>query len=694
MKLKNTLILLILVAGVLAYVKWYDWRIPSREEKMKSEIKPFQCDQDKVTQLTIRNRDVVVQFSQTDRVWRMEAPLKDRAQDFDLKKLLGQLEDLKLERVSNTPPTKDQLKVYGLLKPEFSVKVQADKPLEISFGNETARVERFGNETAKLEQYYVKVEGSEYVHMATTSVREMLSRKVDEWRSRTLSDVLPQNVQKVNIKTAKGEIEIAKAGRYWSLTKPLKARADLAKVSDFISNALTAQVREFIPEGKDLGTFGLIEPRATLTFTAEGSDEPAVLQIGAARVDKKEEPKPGDKKGPAKAGPKESETTPVVYVKMTGREGVVTVPATIESLVQVDPNDLRDRNLMRIQEATVNRITIETPGHDKIVLEKTLGKDLRSEDWVRKVDAKTNVPANAGAAGKLLTTLATGQVARFVANMSSELKGFGLDQPSVIVTVGDYASEGTPETAPGEREQGKLLLGRADGDAVFAKLAEEPFIFAVRKSLLDEVWTDPVQWNSPQVLELKREDIVALEIQRTGQPPINLVADKEKGWKLAKGDAAVSQVAVGSLVNTVAGLRAVRWEGATVATHGLEKPNLVVTVTLADKKNVKVSIGSVTPDEYWYGTLEATPGTFLMSKPDFDSLNAALLEAPKPAAEASPGTPGAPGAVASKPAAGVVAPAVTVPPAADPVKPVEAAKPTEAPANGAKPAPESMPKTQ
>ena len=135
----------------------------------------------------------------------------------------------------------------------------------------------------------------------------------------------------------------------------------------------------------------------------------------------------------------------------------------------------------------------------------------------------------------------------------------------------------------------------------------------------------------------------------------------------------MNQNAAQSLVNTLTSLRAVRWVGATDAVkHGIEKPNLVVTFTLADKKTGKLTIGGNTAEEMWLTTSEGKTGTFLMNKPDFDALNAALIETPKPTAGAV--TPGV--APVATPPVSVTTPPATVP-----------ATPTEVPAQGTKPAP-------
>jgi hypothetical protein len=260
-----------------------------------------------------------------------------------------------------------------------------------------------------------------------------------------------------------------------------------------------------------------------------------------------------------------------------------------------------------------------------------------------------------------------------------------------------YSTEGTPESKPGERPLVKLLLGKFEGDAGYAKLEDEPFIVSVPNSILESIWTDPLQWQALKIVDLKTEDLAGLEITRIGQPALTLELDKQKAWKLAKGDGKVNQSQVQSLVNTLASLRAVRWTGATKpAEQGLEKPNLVIHFTTGDKKTGKLNIGGKTPDDMWHATLEGKTGTFLINRPDFDALNGDLIESPKPATPPPAG--GAAGTPPVVPPPVIPTPTTGEPPVIpapdSPVVPPTPAPPTpkEVPPGEAKPAPESAPK--
>ena len=651
MKTRNTLVLLVLLCGLFVYLRWVDPKFEGTDAKQDKKGKPVQVDRDSVTAVTIRNSEGSLQLTKApDGNWMIDAPVKDHADTLAISTLFTSLESLRMEPV---PAGKGGgLADYGLTKGDVSIKVGGKNPFELLIGKETA-----------IEgKVYMRVEGKDTAYVAAKDLRDQATKAVKDWRDRKLSDLTAAQVNRVIFKTAKGEFEAEKTAGHWSLARPFKGRADDQKLTDLISNATTLRIEDFVADTKDLGAFGLNEPRATVTFHAEGVKDPVVLQIGNA----KKTEKPDEKKDGAA---KEPETPPApthVHVKLSTRDGVFTVPASIEALLATQPNDLRDQNIMRVQTDMVDRITLEAPGRGKIVLGRN------GEEWVRKGD-KGDVPVNGGAANKLLSDLTTMKVTRFVADVAGDLKQYGLDAPVATVTLSSYSTAGTPETKPGDRPLARLMFGKFEGDAGYAKLDDEPFIVAVPVSLLEEVWTDPLQWQDLKIQELKADDVASFEVVRAGQPALAFVRDKDRKWKLAKGDGTVSQGAAESLVNTLANLRAVRWAGTTTAAQGLEKPNVTVTFTLADKKAGKLTVGVNTPDEMWHATLDGKTGTFMLSKPDFDTLNASLIETPKPAASAAP---------ANAPGTTVTAPPVAVPPSAPPVRPIGA----EPPAN-AKPAP-------
>jgi hypothetical protein len=70
-----------------------------------------------------------------------------------------------------------------------------------------------------------------------------------------------------------------------------------------------------------------------------------------------------------------------------------------------------------------------------------------------------------------------------VADVATELPKYGLDQPQLRVTLSSYASENTPDTQAGEKPIATVLFGREEGENVYAKLEDEPFVVSVPKGV-------------------------------------------------------------------------------------------------------------------------------------------------------------------------------------------------------------------
>ncbi len=621
MKSRSTLLLIAVAGIVFGSMKLYDSKFANTRDAARDAKKVLSFDRDKVNSIAIKNAEGVIEMRKGDNdVWTMEKPVKDRAGSFAISGLFTAAENVDFDAVigDDKPVEKDQLKEYGLASSETTV----------TFGGQAKPVELlFGKDTAVEGKMYVKLADEKKVFVISSDLKKQITKKADEYRERKLTDLSNAQVNKVAIKSAAGEIELEKKNDHWTISKPLKARGDDSKIGDIIAQAATAHIESFVADSANLAAYGLQEPRGTVSLFSEGSDKPTVLQIGSTLKDDAEK----------------------IYAKLSTRDSVVVLKKTVETVLGTKPNDLRDRSLLRVESDIVDRINIEGAGKEKLVIVR------KGESWVREKD----LPINAALATSLLKDLQDQQVANFEADVATDVQAYGLDAPLVKVTLSSYASENTPETKAGERPIVTVLFGKTEGDKVFAKLDEEPFIVSVPVGILEDVLTDPIQWQERMIYKFKPEEITALEVTRDVQPPVSLERDKDK-WKLAKGDGNLNQINVQSLVNTLASLRAVRWNGPVKPEDGFEKPAAVVTFKTSGNVTGKITVGALAADGMWNATAEGLTGVFALSKPDEEAFVLPLLDKPivpappvQPAAAEAPPVPApaAPEAPATPPPA-------------------------------------------
>jgi hypothetical protein len=628
MKAKTTLILLAVAVIVFSYIYFYDRKQPNTEEAQRQAQHVVNFNRDKIDGLIIQNGDEKIELRRHDKKWRLEGPIKDQADTSLIDNLLMDIESWQKDTTISAKEVdadKNRMNEFGLNKPKLRFKLLGEgAPPEILIGKDAA-----------LEgKMYVRFENSKETYVAAQPVRKAIDKKPDDFRDKKLTDLSTAQVSRLVVKSAAGEMELEKKGDHWDVVRPLRARGDEQKIGDLIAQITTARIQQFVADDRgDLHPYGLAEPRGSITLFGENDKQGQMLQIGAVPDKQKDQ----------------------VYVRYASRGFVYTLPKKVEEVLAARPNDLRDRHLARIDRSILDRITIDSPSKGKTVLAR------KGENWT--IASRSNAPANAAEAGRLIDTIGQEQVAKFVEDVASNLPKYGLDKPQLQLSFSSFASENTAETKAGDHPFATIVFGKTEGEIVYARVNDEPFILGVRRTLLDNINVDPLQWQELAVFALKPEQIHRLDI--TADKQLSLVRGGNHQWIWAKesGNGAINQTNVQSLLNTLSNLHAVRWIGATTPAHGFDKPTLTLVFTSSpdDKAVHKLVIGAPGGNGMWFAHVDEREGTFLVNAPDLNALKLSLIQAPaaSPASGASGPIP-SPGAVTS-PTPPVVASPVAAP---------------------------------
>jgi hypothetical protein len=606
MKSKTTLILLVITAAVFAYMFFYERKAPTTEEAKRQAQNVVNFSREKIDGIVIQNGDDKIDLRRRDKKWRLETPIKEQADSSLIENLLLDLESWQKDATipaKELEADKSKLNEYGLSKPKLRLKLRGENaPREILFGKDAA-----------LEgKMYVRLENSKETFLAAQSIKKEIEKKATEFRDRKLTDLITAQVSRVVLKTATGEMELQKKGDHWEIVKPLRARGDDQKIADLIAQMTTARIQQFVADDRgDLHPYGLAEPRGSITLFAQDDksagrtdssrgEQGQVLQIGGAAEKEKDQ----------------------VYVRFSPRAFVYTLPKKIEEILNTKPNDVRDRHLVRIDTNILDRITIDAPGKGKTVLAR------KEENWT--IASRKNAPANSSEVRHLIDTLQNEQVTKFAEEVASDLPKYGLDKPQLQLTFSSFASENTAETKAGERPFATIAFGKVDGDNVYARLGDEPFIVAVRYGLLEQIFTDPLQWQELSIFKFKPEQIHRFSVVTDKE--LTLVRGANNQWSWLKDTGAIDEVNVQSLLNTLSMLHAVRWVGSTAPQHAFEKPQLVITFTTSpdDKASHKLTVGAAAPDGMWFARVDEREGTFVISNPDFNALCLSLVKPVEP----------------------------------------------------------------
>ena len=621
MNWRNTLILAVIALAVFAYFKFFEIKRPTTEQAARQAQNVVNFDRSKIDGIVIQNGDQQIEIRRRDNKWRLETPIKDEADGALVDKLLSDLESWQKE---GTIPAKEidsdksKLAEYGLNNPKLKLKLLGhDKPPEIFFGKDAA-----------LEgKMYVRFQNSKQTFLASQLVKKDIDKQPEEFRDKKLTDLTTAQVHRITLKTPAGEMELEKKGDHWDILKPLRARADDQKVGDLISQVTTARIQQFVADDRgDLHQYGLSEPRGSVTLYDQEQKKDQKVELGSSiKVFGRE-----DQGQTLQIGSVPEKEKDEVYVRFAARGSVYTLPKKVEEILNTKPADLRDYHLARIDTNILDRITIDAPGKAKAILARKDG------NWT--IASRNNAPADSGAVRRLIDTLQNERVTKFVEDVASNLPKYGLDKPQIQLTFSSFASENTAESKAGEQPFAAIAFGKEEGDNVYARLSDEPFVVAVRRNLLEQISPDAVQWQELSIFKFKPEQIHRLSV--TGEKEQLLERDQANQWHWVQGSGDINQTNLQSLLSTLSGLRAVRWLGATTPQQGFEKPQLAIEFTSSpDNKSLhKLSVGAKNSDGTWCARVDGREGTFVISNQNLTSLRLPLVMQPP----ASPGMSGLP----------------------------------------------------
>jgi hypothetical protein len=593
MNWRTTLILAAVALAVFAYFRFFEIKQPSTEEAKRQAQNVVTFDRSNIEGIVIQNGDEKIEMRRHDNKWRLETPIKDQADGSLIDNLLSDLETWQKEATISAKEIeadKSKLNEYGLNKPKLRLKLLGqDKPPEILFGKDAA-----------LEgKMYVRFENSKETFLVGESIKKDIDKSPEEFRDRKLTDLITAQVSRLLLKTAGGEMELQKKDDHWEIVKPLRARGDDRKIGDLIAQITTARIQQFVADDHgDLHPFGLADPPGSIRLFSQDDKQGQLLQIGGVTEKGKDQ----------------------VYVRSVSRGFVYALPKKIEEILSIRPDNLRDRHLIRIDTNILDRITIDAPGKGKVVLAR------KGENWT--IASHNNTPANSSEVRRLINTLQNEQVTNFVADVASDLPKYGLDKPQLRLTFSSFASENTAESKAGEQPFATVAFGKVDGDNVYARLGEEPFVVAIRRGLLDQISADRWQWQELSIFKLKPEQIHRLSVFAKNES--TLARDPQGEWTWTKDGGSINQTNLQSLLNTLSNLRAVRWVGPTMPQHDFEKPQLTITFTTSsDDKNIhRVMVGGAAGDGTWFARVDGREGTFVISNPDLTALRLPLAIVP------------------------------------------------------------------
>jgi hypothetical protein len=187
--------------------------------------------------------------------WWITQPVKYPAQQKRVTELLAVLEQL----VPAATITPGELHRRPGMEEEFGLE---SAPTTVVVHQEgVVTTIKLGRRTAPGDQVFAQVVGREAVYVLDAQVLQALPATVDDWRDRSLVNLVGAKFDTINITNAGRWIKIQyePTNQVWRVHQPLPARADGVYLMAMLNALQTASVSGFVPaEGRpDLDALGL-----------------------------------------------------------------------------------------------------------------------------------------------------------------------------------------------------------------------------------------------------------------------------------------------------------------------------------------------------------------------------------------------------------------------------------------------------
>lgn len=415
--------------------------------------------------------------------------------------------------------------------------------------------------------------------------------------------VAADDVEELRI-TAKGDTSVLKkTDGKWMLVEPVATDADQNEVTALLGGLTSLEVnREVDPKAASLAEYGLGTPKSDISFTAKGG------VTGRVRL--------GD----------QTPTGADLYAVKGDDARVFLVATFVETSLARSAFELRDKRIVRFERDKADGLEITAAGRVPVTFTRT------NSDW--RVTAPVNARGDYGAIEGLLTRLSTTMMTAIETTDLSDLKKYGLDNPSSTIQIKTGSSAAT------------LAVGTSVEGKAYARDMARPMVFTVDPAFATELLKDAGEYRKKELFEFRAFSLKTLAITRgadtvtfkktagTGDTPVDTWAITH-GGVTRDAEAAKMDDFLAKLSNLRADVFVAAAPGAAAT------PAVKVAAEFDENKKEDASIGRDGADAY--GTRPDEAGAMKLTASAVDEALKALDDVLKPpAATAAPGAAGAP----------------------------------------------------
>ena len=296
--------------------------------------------------------------------------------------------------------------------------------------------------------------------------------KQEQERSEKILLFDPENVEEFSIIKDSGTITVKRqGGEHWMLVTPVNAPADNDSTSAYLNQLQAMRFSRVVEEqAPDPAVFGLSKPSLSLSLKLKDQKELG-LRVGD-----------DNPMGQSR------------YIQRANEQKIL-LTQTPRNSFETSAYNLRDKTVLTFDTATISLVEI-TQNKTTIKLQKLAGIWNIIEDG--------NARADQDEVENFLHTLLSAQVKHFVEEKPPSLVPYGLESPSISLTLKGEEN----------REPQILLIGnKTDNEGYYAKISSASNVIILSNELIQKVSRGMAAYRDKKLSDFKEEDVTDLRLK-------------------------------------------------------------------------------------------------------------------------------------------------------------------------------------
>ena len=515
------------------------------EEEQKVEVeRVFDIDIAWVVALEVNAYDTSTTIEKVPLTgWEITSPMRYSADPNVVGTILRELSTL--SPVRTIADTVENLSEYGLENPSASITVNQGlgKPLTLMLGDPNP------SRTA----YYAVDGATRRVFLIPSQINDNLRKTSDMLRNRTLFELDRDKVNEIILTKNDYQIVIRMDSfGTWRVEEPYRLPAERDEVLNALNTIGGASVVTFVEEEpKTLRRYGLTNPKLTATLKSMDGSINHTLSLGNVENGR-------------------------VFATTNKRKNVYAISLSVLEQLDRGADSYRRNTAFGFQSYRVPTLKVKM-GEDSVTLVKKA-----FEDW--RMMEPFKLRANDRLITALLDSLEIMRIQRYIPLTEANKVQFGLDSPIATLSL----------TIEDQINIQQILIGDNSEDGKYTYISDpgEEWIYAVRKSVIQELPSSAMEFKDNKILRFKGYQVHMFEIV-TPEERLRVRRDQKERvvWKMEEpitGDA--DAISVGRAFSELDSLYS---EGfitaepeADLSPYGLDRPYMELTLQVGGRDDV------------------------------------------------------------------------------------------------------------